>query len=202
LETLLLPVRLNQTRDASSLKSAPADQFSSWQAYVDLHMPSVLNPTSAAIWATRLPTKIKFFGWLVSKGSLNSRANLLYKNIRSRSESNCECCPGILETEDLDCLLVVSLWTRLQITWNGGDIRVPWSAKHPDSLPASVWKDVILIVLWQVWKAWNSLIFELVDRSLSNVIRLIVHEIDCWSHRYVKHRQQMWAWRDFFGSCL
>ena len=64
----------------------------------------------------------------------------------------------MLETEDhifLDCPAAIDVWTALGVTWTGGDVRVPWSATPSADLPLEVWKDVILIILWQIWKPRN-----------------------------------------------
>lgn len=77
------------------------------------------NPDALRVWKTKLPTKVKFFGWLLTHGRrINTRAYLYHRTIRTREEASCEDCPGILETADhilFQCPLAARLWKLLSI---------------------------------------------------------------------------------------
>ena len=91
---------LTDRADHCYLDLSQRSPFSSRGAYHSLHAEDEQNPDAARIWATKLPNKVKFFGWLLLLGRLNSRANLCHKNIRARDEANCEFCPGVLEADE------------------------------------------------------------------------------------------------------
>ena len=68
--------------------------------YLASHANDELNPDAACLWATKLPSKVKFLGWLLYHGRLNTRASLNYTNIRPLEGSYCEQCTGTRETDD------------------------------------------------------------------------------------------------------
>jgi hypothetical protein len=81
----LLLVR--QQEDQRYMTSTDGSAFSSRLAYIGLHASDIPLPETARIWSSRVPTKVKFFGWLLHFGRLSTRANLHRKNIRPAEES-------------------------------------------------------------------------------------------------------------------
>uniref|UniRef100_K3ZMQ4 Reverse transcriptase zinc-binding domain-containing protein n=1 Tax=Setaria italica TaxID=4555 RepID=K3ZMQ4_SETIT len=143
------------------------------------------NPDAHRLWQTKLPTKIIFSGWLLHHGRLNSRASLYHHHIRKLEESYCEQCSGTLETDS-------HIFSQC-----------PTGHLHPElHLPEDVHIDVILLMLWQIWKARNALIFDHKTSSAGDVIRRVINDMDSWSCRYKKTRPQWNCWRDFLCSRL
>ena len=66
-------VCLNEAPDLRSLASLRDEPFSSRGAYDLLHHSNMPNPDVMLIWSTKLPTKVKFFAWLLCHGRLNTR---------------------------------------------------------------------------------------------------------------------------------
>ena len=66
-------VCLNEAPDLRSLASLHDEPFSSRGAYDLLHHSNMPNPDVMLIWSTKLPTKVKFFAWLLCHGRLNTR---------------------------------------------------------------------------------------------------------------------------------
>ncbi|CAN6320028.1 unnamed protein product [Urochloa humidicola] len=151
-----------------------------------MHATDEEDPDALRFWNVKLPAKVKFFGWLLHHQRLNTRANIFDKNIRPLEESYCENCPGILETDDhifLHCQRASSVWSRLGFNFEAGGHRMPWAVGCSASLPDSVRTDVILLLLWHIWKARNAKIFEKLDLSPSEVLRRAARDLDMWSCR-------------------
>ncbi|KAF8686952.1 hypothetical protein HU200_043230 [Digitaria exilis] len=153
----------------------------------------------------KLPTKIKFFGWLLHHERLNTRAFLYRRNIKSREDSSCEQCTGILETADHifnDCPCAMEVWHRIKINMRPGGFRQPWSLWAEVQLPDSVQMDVIVLVLWQIWKARNALIFDHKLPSPSEIIRKALDDLTSWKCRYKDNKEAIAIWGDYLYSCL
>ena len=154
------------------------------------------------LWSVRLPTKIKFFGWLLHHGCLNTRARLFHRNIKPREESYCELCTSTLETDThlfLNCPKALAVWCRLQFVLTDTTLKRPWDFGAPTTLPTVLRLDIMMLLLWNVWKARNDLIFEHQDHSPSEVLRRVVKDIDDWSCRYRRHTAEISAWRDWIA---
>jgi hypothetical protein len=72
----------------------------------------------------------------------------------------------VLETDEhifTSCPQAVAVWNQLSITIRPGQHKYLWAmgATHP--LPDQVRDDVMLTVLWHIWKAQNDQIFERQD---------------------------------------
>ena len=61
---------LTDRDDHRYLDHSQRSAFSSRGAYHSLHADDEQNPDVARIWATKLPGKVKFFGWLLLLGRL------------------------------------------------------------------------------------------------------------------------------------
>lgn len=181
LRQLLDPVELGSDPDERYLAGAGAVPYKSATAYSMLRRVGSPDANVAVIWATRVPTKIKFFAWLLCNGRINSRANLLHKNIRKPEDSFCEQCTTVLETDQhifFSCPAAIAVWEALEINTLHAQVNNPWSALHPPHLPASVWPDVLLVFLWRVWNSRNRLIFDAVVSSAKDTLRLAAHDLN------------------------
>ena len=161
-------------------------------------------PDAARIWATKLPSKVKFFGWLLILGRLNSRANLCHKNIRARDEANCEFCPGVLEADEpifFLCSRARVVWSRLGINLLPGHHKTPWLIGCHLPLPDQTRVDATLVLLWHLWKARNAKIFDQLDLPAQEVIRRACLDLGVWRFRYKQSAPSIEAWRAFFSSC-
>lgn len=76
--SLLQVVQLNE--DADERKMLNGKPFSSRAAYASPH-DCDNDSDSRLLWSSRVPNKIKIFGWLLHLNRLNTRANLHHKNI-------------------------------------------------------------------------------------------------------------------------
>ena len=63
---------LSDRTDQRFLDDLAHSPFTTQGAYRSLHINDERHPDAARIWATRLPGKVKFFGWLLLLGRLNT----------------------------------------------------------------------------------------------------------------------------------
>ena len=94
----LAPIPFQNKPDTHMLAASKKQYTSSgvYQALLGSYPPT----DASRIWATKLPTKIKFFAWLLFHGRLNTRAHLYRRNIKTLHESWCGRCHGVLETDE------------------------------------------------------------------------------------------------------
>ncbi|KAG2562995.1 hypothetical protein PVAP13_8KG307200 [Panicum virgatum] len=129
---------------------------------------------------------------------------MLHRNICKQEESSCECCPGTLETSEhifVSCPCARAVWGLLGIAVGDGMHQQPWLLGCELQLPHSVQADVMLLVLWQIWKARNALIFDRATSLPTDVLRRTIKDMDFWSSRYKKLCLDFDRWRSFLLSC-
>lgn len=171
--------------------------------YRALRMDEPRDPDALRIWETKLPTKVKFFGWLLHHERLNSRSSLFHRNIRRLDESYCESCPNILETPEhifADCPCAMRIWQILGVVIQPGGYRQPWLLGCDLNLPPQAHVDVILLILWHVWKARNALIFDQKSSTATTTLRRVIDDLDSWSCRLKNLKGQIQVWRNFLYS--
>ncbi|RCV18209.1 hypothetical protein SETIT_3G281400v2, partial [Setaria italica] len=114
-------------------------------------------------------------------------------------------CPGVLETADhifSQCPNAANVWQLIGITVQANDYKYPWILGKELSLPSHVHLDVIMMVLWQIWKARNALIFYGKPSSAHEVVRRVIKDFEAWKFRYRKHLTQILCWRDYLMARL
>ena len=174
LQNCLQHLTLKDEPDSRFLTLWPSECFNSSSAYRATHTDDAPDPDAIRFWDTKLPSKIRFFGWLLHCDRLNTRANMLRRNICKQEESSCECCPGTLETSEhifVSCPCARAVWSLLGIAVGDGMHQQPWLLGCELQPPHSVQADVMLLVLWQIWKARNALIFDRATSLPTDVLR-------------------------------
>jgi hypothetical protein len=68
------------------------------------------------------------------------------------------------------------VWDRLNINLLDGDQKLPWTIGRTINLPAKVHMDMMLIILWHIWKARNALIFEAEDITTAGALRAAIKD--------------------------
>ena len=96
-----------------------------------------------------------------------------------------------------ECNKACAIWTRLQLAIRETTLRRPWVFAATSPLPDAVRTDVMLLILWHIWKARNAMIFDHQDSSPSDVLRRVISDIDAWSCRYRKTTAELQIWRDW-----
>jgi hypothetical protein len=125
--------------------------FSARSAYACLHHSDSVVGTEK-IWATRVPNKVKVFGWLDQLDRINTRANLHKKNIITISE--CPVCLGVIKDRlhlFFECPAASAVLRRARINLNLQSFDELWE-QHSSLLPSAlVWPSIALLLLWKIW---------------------------------------------------
>jgi hypothetical protein len=189
LHDCLLQITLSETPDTRSLTHHPHHPLNTREIMYALQLDEQPDPVAHCIWSTNLPKKVQFFAWLLHHGRLNTRSSVYRRNIRELDESYCERCVGILEDDDhifTQCPSAKTVWALLGTEHLSGDCRRPWILGKEQ---VAVHLDVILLILWHIWKARNAMIFDhqiLVGRE---ILKRITDNMAAWSCRYRKTNQ-------------
>ena len=155
------------------------------------------------IWSTKLPTKVKFFAWLLSRGRLNTRAYLHHRNIKALEESWCEHCTGVMETDAhifSECRRARDVWARLGFSVPSSLVQRPWDIGVSTPLPENVRLDIVLLILWHLWKSRNAAIFDHTDSSSQDIINRVAKNIDSWMGRYKGNLPYLREWRTWLDQ--
>ena len=190
-------IQLSNDPDTRVLASMKAKPFSTSGAYRLLQQDTEQQTDIMLLWSTRLPTKVKFFAWLLSHGRLNTREYLYRRSIRKLEEAYCECCPTVMETDEhifISCPVARQVWRRLGLDADTLDLRRPWQFPLNSMLPDTVCIDVVLLLLWHMWKARNAKIFDHVNSSPLDIIRRVLKDMDLWSCRFRHLHQDLQSW--------
>jgi hypothetical protein len=177
--------------------------FSTKAAYKQLQT-QLQDPDASHIWSSNAPKKIKVFGWLLHLDRINTRANLLHKNIITSQQ--CPRCQAPVEDRShlfFYCPSSAEVWRRLSITPGTRTFPDIWSTPLPHQLPAAIWSSVALTILWKIWDARNAKVFRAVDQPVEVTLRNIISDFTMWSHRIKKAEMKVHAdlWRDYLSLC-
>ncbi|XP_023634308.1 uncharacterized protein LOC111829455 [Capsella rubella] len=145
----------------------------------------LLTPLFAKIWKVRCPRKIQHFMWQLLSGCISVAANLRRRGINI--DPSCSRCGSPLETVNhaiFECPPARQSWALANISTgpnffptesvyanmayllepdiqNSGDGSFPW-------------------ILWYIWKARNTKVFENMDDCPADVIKLAKDEATTW----------------------
>ena len=191
------------TDDADSRLLLDGSAFSTRGAYVGIQT-ALLNPDADRVWASRVPNKVKIFGWLLLLDRLNTRANLRHKHILDY-----ELCPRFNAPKEdrhnlfISCPYAAQVWQKIGIQPNAQPFRLLWDSPIPPHMPHEVWDSVLLIILWKIWDARNASVFRSIDQPASVTIKNIIHDLTLWAYRFSKADMRLAAdlWRDHLTLC-
>jgi hypothetical protein len=79
------------------------------------------------------------------------------------------------------CPRAARVWDRLNINIQAGDQKTPWFIGQTINLLAEVRLDMMLIILWHIWKARDTLIFEAADITTLGVLRSAIKNAGAWA---------------------
>lgn len=201
LSTLLQELHLNDEQDTRRMLDG--SPFSVKAAYTLMHgQPQ--DPDASHIWRSKVPKKIKVFGWLLHHDRINTRANLMRKHIITSQE--CPRCQAPTEDRShlfFHCPASAAIWRRLAISPNANSFPDIWSSPLPPNLPSSIWNSVALTILWKIWDARNAKVFRAIDQPTTSTLSNIVSDFTLWSHRFKQAELKVHAdlWRDYLSLC-
>nr|CAB3460158.1 unnamed protein product [Digitaria exilis] len=113
IQSCLSIVSFSDNDDARYLSSQQCRPFDTRDVPRALQAELPSHPEAMRVWQTKLPTKVKFFGWLLTHGRVNCRAYQHRRNICTREEAFCETCSDVLETADhifFQCPIALRFW--------------------------------------------------------------------------------------------
>ena len=74
---------------------------------------------------------------------------------------------------------------------------MPWKIEWALPLPDVVSTGMVLLLLWNIWKARNAMVFDNQDLPPAEILRRTTRDMDLWSCRYKKTSPFLLAWRDY-----
>ena len=104
---------------------AHAGGLSSSSVYALLRFGGVTATYAAMIWGARVPSRVKFFWWLLVQRHIHTRDVLLRKCILAANEAGCPLCPVTLETADhlmFACPFVGGCWQKVGMCADGASL--------------------------------------------------------------------------------
>lgn len=182
--------------------------FSSAVAYRALSHMGYHDPNANRIWGTRVLTKLKFFAWLLCSDCLPTRNNLFTKHILERAANDCPRCTSTLETGHhlfFACPSARQLYQRLDLTLGVISMENPWELPCPLPTLRCVWDDVVIMLMWRLWKSRNDIVFNRQETTTAANVRFLIADLDIWGYRYKDHRHiaALARWRAYLTSrCL
>ena len=178
--------------------------FSTWAAYQLVMADNDDDAHVIAIWSSCVPNRVKIFAWLLFRGRLNFKSNIIRKHIVP--DALCPRCGFDGETAShifLHCPLALRIWQRLRLL-PPNSLDNLWDCRLPDQLDALIWHSILLIILWKIWDSRNAMIFEQQNHHSIFTLKRIIDDLMLWMHRMKKpaHQQAASSWRSYFLSRL
>jgi hypothetical protein len=157
------------------------------------------------LWQSRLPHRIRVFGWLLSKDRLNTRALLARKTIID--DSSCPRCPTTSEDRQhlfITCPAATEVWGKIGITGISFDQDDLWTRSHHTMLHLDIAPFAMTTIMWRIWDARNSLIFRQQNVTCNLIISRVIEDLALWSHRIRngEHKAHLMLWRNHLSSCI
>ncbi|KAF8658076.1 hypothetical protein HU200_059541 [Digitaria exilis] len=102
----------------------------------------------------------------------------------------------------VSCLRAREVWRRLGILPGMEICTYPWLVGTSLSLPSSTHMDVVLLILWHIWKVRNAAIFDKHAMSRVDVLRRTSQDMDFWRCRYKRYAEEWDVWREYIAGCI
>ncbi|KAF8671333.1 hypothetical protein HU200_050046 [Digitaria exilis] len=125
---------------------------------------------------------------------------MYHRNICNLDESYCERCNTTTQTLEhifCTCPIAGSIWDCIGVAVSEDHYKRPWLLEAEAQLPRQVALDVFLVILWQIWKARNALIFDHRNSTSRDVLRCVVADLGAWSCRYKTLESSLLRWQEF-----
>ena len=130
------------------------------------------------------PPRVKFFMWLLVQDRVQTRSNLLKKNIIS--DATCELCHAVVETAEhliFHCPIADYLWRSVGMVHPPSHIQQLPELRRPENVPARHFPVFIALCCWNIWKHRNRVIFDKAPPSLQQL------------RNNCSEDSRLWAWR-------
>jgi hypothetical protein len=175
LATLLDSVRLNDGPNVRVLTrcGSPSGRLRSAELYKLVGFGGVQAPLASFVWDSHAPARVKFFGWLLSLGRIQTRDSLLQKNILARAAIGCPVCPAVLETANhlvFGCPFAQAFWTSAGVCFDqNSTVEAMLDPACCRGVPERSLPMFLILCCWHIWKHRNGVVFNGDDPSLARV---------------------------------
>jgi hypothetical protein len=119
------------------------------------------DPWANFVWKNKAPPRVKFFTWLLSKGRIQCKTNLIKKRIVDNNI--CDICQQVEETPEhiiFGCSAVRQFWEAIQIrTQQDWSIQKLQEIVRPTHLPHKHFGMFLILCCWHIWKRRNNTVF-------------------------------------------
>ena len=109
-----------------------------------------------------------------------------------------------METDEhifISCPVARQVWRRLGLDADTLDLRRPWQFPLNSMLPDTVCIDVVLLLLWHMWKARNAKNLDHVISCALYIIRRVLKDLDLWSCSFGVSTRIWRSWSPLLANC-
>ena len=199
--SLIADVSLSSNPDSRRLTrcAKPSGALDTAALYTLCTWGGVDAPYCEFIWSNFAPSKVKLFGWLLSRARIQSRSELFKKQILTEEEAICPICCELNETANH----IIFACPFARCFWAAIDCRFPVDADVKDlhayaprlGLPLELNSTFVLLCCWNLWKHRNGVVFQGRQPNLHNLIRSCKGDVLLWRARLPRrHEQTADAW--------
>jgi hypothetical protein len=165
----------------------------------------VTSANACFIWDSHAPSRVKFFGWLLSMSRIHTRDVLLRKTIVEVAGAGCPLCDDLLEIAShmaLRCPIATRFWAAVGVTVPPhAHVRDLHLLHMPHSVAAETAPTFAFLCYWQLWKQRNAAIFRETAPSLPPLLKLCRDDAALWSGCFpAEQRPLVDAWRVCLGG--
>jgi hypothetical protein len=199
---ILASLTLQNIADERVMAWGREGPFSSRAAYKMLAPVGTLDVSACIAWGSSLPTKLKVFSYLMSIDRLSTRGNLFYKNCAPTAV--CASCPCEETSRHLffDCVHAAGLWRTLGVLIPAGAVDI-WNLHAPFQVSLLPWRASVAVILWNIWKARNDVVFNSARCSPAITIRRCCDDLTVWMYRFKnEERDDLARVRSFLMSAI
>ena len=159
-----------------------------WVLFTGRLRPLPLRRRGAAsfLWSSRAPSRVKFFGWLLTQSRVHTRDVLLRKTVLTAAEAGCPCCEAELETADhliFRCPFAVQFWRRIGLPPAAGSVRALHRFDASPAVGANSPACFVLLCCWRLWKHRNAIVFQGDTMSLAATLKACRDDAVLWRGR-------------------
>jgi hypothetical protein len=165
LRAALDEVALGDGADRRSLTrcSGPRNKLITGALYRLCNFGGVSSANAGFIWRCHAPSRVRFFGWLLTLSRVQTRDTLLRKTIVDAAGAGCPLCDATLETAShmtLHCPVAARFWSTIGVeVQRDFHVRDLHLLPMPSSISMETAPAFALLCCWQLWKQRNAAVF-------------------------------------------
>lgn len=164
-------------------------QFTTRSAYAARFWGREVVPTANFTWSNKAPLRCRFFTWLALRNRCWTSDRLARRGLDH--QERCPFCDQHQETMThimLQCVFSREVWTKVCSALNNPgwsptatSTLVEWCKdKSGGTLSRKDTRAVLILVVWELWKHRNGIVFESLVPSVGHVIHRVVSEGRAW----------------------